>query len=835
MKSCSPATIKGRVITAPDSKGVPGAVVSDGKSVTRTDKDGYFLLQVDPCRRKTAIVFVTVPEGYTVPVNEARIPKFFERIENLQAGETREITLELVPVAERSGEAGYKKAGRFIFITDTHTARYANPSVDVEKERLKRQLAQINEYASEADFIITGGDFGDRASPEEFEAHAGATSISSLMIWPAAGNHDLRDVNRDGTYKSLVQNYREFIGPEWYSFDYCGCHFVVLENNCGQKEEDQLEWLKQDLAAVPEGKKIIVTGHMPFNSPEAKNQGGLLDILRKYNVALVLTGHQHSNDIDATVIKGAEHIQTAALREPQDGSPEGFRIINIYEDGNISHEYVPFGIEKSLTLVNPGPDSVIAAGRPFFVHVNAFDTVRKIRHLRYRIDEGGWQPLKRKGLWSWVSERPASGILPGMHRLEVEAEFCAGNRNSDAYVAPGLDEGSAEGEILEKCCVFTAVEADKINKPCAGGRWACMHGDTRRSGHAADIVKPPLRLAWTYFGGGSILAASPSIADGRVFIGMRDENGVKNHAVAAINTETGEPVWRINVAAPVDCAPTVADGVVYVTDIRGNVYAFSSECGKMLWVHRTGMQEDGVQRAWSHAAPVLDNGVVYVNIGHGLLAVEARSGKKIWEFRPDEDGYGDSDRLGAPLVNDGIAYFTGDGRYLCAVSTKTGRELWRYYPSVPSRFRTGPTLSDGCLYLRTERGSLEVIDAKTGRYLWHYVKAAANEGRAYIAVTEDFVVYPAGRYLVCIDKNSHEERWCFRAGGDIESSPAVSGDTVYAGSKDGHFYAVDLKTGQKLWSYAIGTWVNSSPAVSGNMVVIGAYDGNVYCFVGLQQ
>src|SRR5258708_5947248 len=64
-------------------------------------------------------------------------------------------------------------------------------------------------------------------------------------------------------------------------------------------------------------------------------------------------------------------------------------------------------------------------------------------------------------------------------------------------------------------------------------------------------------------------------------------------------------------------------------------------------------------------------------------------------------------------------------------------------------------------------------------------------------------------------------------GGPIESSPVVSGSTLYVGSDDGKLYAVSASTKSILWSRALNGPVTSSPAVSGSTVVVGS-GNNVY-------
>ncbi len=74
----------------------------------------------------------------------------------------------------------------------------------------------------------------------------------------------------------------------------------------------------------------------------------------------------------------------------------------------------------------------------------------------------------------------------------------------------------------------------------------------------------------------------------------------------------------------------------------------------------------------------------------------------------------------------------------------------------------------------------------------------------------------------------HGVKWKFHTKGQIISSPAVTGNTVYVGSTDGHLYALDLATGTQKWAFATRARVTSSPAIDGGTVYFGSYDGAFY-------
>jgi hypothetical protein len=54
----------------------------------------------------------------------------------------------------------------------------------------------------------------------------------------------------------------------WYSFDEAGWHFVVLDSmaDYGALSQEQLDWLRADLAATPRDLPVCVLSHLPIVS-----------------------------------------------------------------------------------------------------------------------------------------------------------------------------------------------------------------------------------------------------------------------------------------------------------------------------------------------------------------------------------------------------------------------------------------------------------------------------------------------------------------------------------------------------------------------------------------
>jgi len=60
--------------------------------------------------------------------------------------------------------------------------------------------------------------------------------------------------------------------------------------------------------------------------------------------------------------------------------------------------------------------------------------------------------------------------------------------------------------------------------------------------------------------------------------------------------------------------------------------------------------------------------------------------------------------------------------------------------------------------------------------------------------------------------------WIFKTDGPIRSAPAVYNNTVFFGSSDGNFYAIDFSTGKEKWHFKTGSAIQSAPAISGDKI-----------------
>jgi outer membrane protein assembly factor BamB len=793
----------------PGERGVKGVAVTDGVRTVETDSAGRYRLDVDVARRITDLVFITKPAGYAVPTDQWKTPRFYRDLGQLTDGTSAPADFALLP--DPSG-----RSDNFTF------ANVADPHRNVN---MVGQMRQITSTSKRLAFVQVSGDLTDNATDEEFMQYKTGTAASKLPVWPAVGNHEY--YNRGGSsYPERIDNYRRHVGPEWYSFDHGERHFIVLENNGAAPLEEQREWMKADLEAHAQGKRVVVLMHMPMNVPfgSPSSYDDYAATLEQYDTELVLVGHEHSNDVDRdTWVKGAKHIQTNSSSYTIDHSPRGFRYVSMRGE-RIANPFRMYGVERARTITSPAPGGRLTTDE---LQVSAYHTSEDVWDVRYRVDgRGEWRSMRQSGDFTWVADAPAVARRAGEHELEVMAVGEDGVRWSET----------------------SSYEVSRLRGPEIepGADWAQFHGDPQHSGLASDELGSRLELAWTHRTRGAILTGSPVIADGVAYVGIRDENDIEESGVHAVDLESGRTLWRFPTPSSVLGTPAVDGDTVLVPSLRGTLYAVDAASGDLHWKRDV---EPGTppfnQRSYSYYSPAVSDGTVYWpyqarygKASQGLLvAMDVETGATRWEAPMTGGTMSD----GTPAVADGKVFVgnqTADR--VIAYDAATGTRLWTATARLGGWQDAAPVAVGGRVFIGSNNAVI-ARDATTGADIWthrspdaSYIPGNATPAAPAVAGDTLYIGFPDGR-VTALDAATGAVVWSVRLPGQaylggVLSPPAVSGDTVYVGANNGRLYGLDRATGAERWSFEIGTWVASGPAISGNALLAGAWDGNLYAF-----
>ena len=274
---------------------------------------------------------------------------------------------------------------RFAHLTDMHV----QPELRAGQgyTACLRSLAKLDPVPQ---FIVTGGDH----VMDVFDHDAARAKVvwdlyNNVLkdnwdrpIYPTIGNHDVWAWGKDmraidpasSGYGKAMALERLKLSKPYHSFDAGGWHFVCLDNIArrnygyfGSLDDEQADWLARDLAGAG-GRPVVVTTHISLVAacvllqPERfdekshsyrasdgimhANVHPLIELMRKHNVRLCLSGHMHM--IDRVEFRGITFVCDGAVsgnwwKGPHLEFPEGYGVIDLYADGTFQHQYVTYG------------------------------------------------------------------------------------------------------------------------------------------------------------------------------------------------------------------------------------------------------------------------------------------------------------------------------------------------------------------------------------------------------------------------------------------------------------------------------------------------------------
>ena len=287
----------------PGEAGVAGVAVSDQDTVVVTAADGSYRLRLGG----NGLIYVSVPSGFR------SVGPFWRTAEQ----------------AARAGAAfalavtSPMTSFRFVHASDTHISEQSAP-----RTRLLRSMVD----SIRAAFVLVTGDLvrdalrvGETEARGYYDLFARERAAFTTPVHTTPGNHEIFGIE---THLSKVSPthplfgkamYRSYFGPEYYSFNMGGVHFISLNTvdihegwYYGHVDSRQLRWLERDLATVPAGMPVVTFNHIPFYST-ADQLGGYEDgppapTLIKLGEKLVFRHAVSNADSVLSFLAGRSHV-----------------------------------------------------------------------------------------------------------------------------------------------------------------------------------------------------------------------------------------------------------------------------------------------------------------------------------------------------------------------------------------------------------------------------------------------------------------------------------------------------------------------------------------------
>ena len=146
------------------------------------------------------------------------------------------------------------------------------------------------------------------------------------------------------------------------------------------------------------------------------------------------------------------------------------------------------------------------------------------------------------------------------------------------------------------------ADGDIYSSPVVAGS-AVYFGST--NGTVYDLNASAGTEIWSYQTSGEIVS-SPAVDSGVVYIGSTGLTG----AFYALNAASGTELWYVPLATELS-SPSIADGVVFVGSMDGNLYALNVSTGSAAWSYQT--------MDFIYSSPSVADGTVYFGSADGIV------------------------------------------------------------------------------------------------------------------------------------------------------------------------------------------------------------------------
>ena len=279
-------------------KPLAGVKVSNGVKIVKTDDKGQYSLPV----ADDTFIFVIKPSGYRTLLSKNNLPRFYY---HHKPGGSPELKFK---GTEPTGPL--PKSIDFPLYAQKEPEKFKAIFFGDPQPRNQKELNYIAHdvveelIGTDAALGVTLGDilFDDLSL---FTNNNRMIALMGVPWYNVIGNHD---INQDAKNRNDVnQTFEKYFGPTYYSFDYGSTHFIVLDDidwflNPQRKRyqyrggfgEEQLEFVKNDLASIPKDQFVCMMMHIPIVG--VKDRADLYELIKDRPLTVSISGHTHHHE-----------------------------------------------------------------------------------------------------------------------------------------------------------------------------------------------------------------------------------------------------------------------------------------------------------------------------------------------------------------------------------------------------------------------------------------------------------------------------------------------------------------------------------------------------------
>ena len=750
----TPSSFKGTVFYDKDNDGIKdkgergaaGVAVTDGFSVTLTDKDGSFCIIPAP---KARFITVCTPDGHR------NTNRFFCDVRGLMSGEG--LSGNELNRANPGLEFGIVRCRQY--------GSFSHMS-DIEDRRYYEWIDRMKEYsaAHEQDFIVETGDICYENGLLLFAKAMNDDNMGRRMVY-TIGNHDLIRGNKDYLGNDYGEKlFEDCFGPAWYSFTAAGVHFIVTPMLMGDARPsysaDEIRaWIQEDLKTIPQGMPVMMFNH---DAAEKLVPGNA-------NVKAFIYGHRHF-DLRTTTSSGLTYYCAMSPgKGSNDHSAAALREFRFDRNGEVT----------TRMHYAPVTNHAVAHEAGGCIKAVIYDSASEAVRAEAVLENGKRVRLNRINDMMWegrLREPMADGAV-----YTVSAEFSDGDRIvSRQEKEPGLEwMTSLSGKtcftdpVISGDHLYIATMDNENGKNCAVLSLNVSNGEIEWKCPVRNSIKGDIALV-----------------DGVIYAGDVDYNAY------AIKASDGSVIWTRRVAEKFYPSFTegvhVADGLMFMgTGV--SLCALDVKTGEIVW--NNSHNHDSITNVCTDRTA--DGALLTNGYWVGRFCYDAATGEFLWEKRDYDNRYSSS----TPVVIDTTFLYTGYSSIM-QVAARSGEVLksQKYSPNIFNT-RSEPLVTGGRIFVGTSNNGLLAVNMDDMSQAWSfqtepaliytspYTQSKEKTVESSPAAFGEYVIFGANDgFVYCLRQKDGKFIWQLNIGLPVLSKPQIVGDRMFLSDFAGNIY-----------------------------------------------
>ena len=276
---------------------------------------------------------------------------------------------------------------------------------------------------------------------------------------------------------------------------------------------------------------------------------------------------------------------------------------------------------------------------------------------------------------------------------------------------------------------------------------------------------------WDYY------LSSPKGDQETIYWGSGDGN------LYAIESVSGKIKWKFQTDDIIHAAPVIYNQKIYIGNFNGTFYCIQKDSGSLVWKFKT-VGATYFPKGEIQNSALVENDIVYFGSrDYNIYALDANTGRGKWNMKQTRGWI-----IATPIEYKGNIYFgTSDAHKFYSMNKNSGEVNW----TTPLNMRVYGTAvaNNDIIYFGTFDGKVLGLNYLTGKIEWEFQTKKSKEN--YSLIYNEKGEFKEGFELY--GNNTEGSEALIQSLGSILSSPVIDMETIYFGSSDGFFYAIELE------------------------------------------